>query len=220
MFIIIQQHILNDTPTGVRTVLRLTIKGQKVSVIQSLEIPFPFSKTDGIILPLISLWNYPAHKNQTPHISESLVFWDSLHSVYGVCTSLNKSVLTLLQLTLEFLPGQSRGLSLGGPSKRPTPDLGYDHPLTPHFPYNRSYHFSRVWLWHLPLFTSACIWCMLSHFSSVWLFATLWTVAHQAPLSMAFSRILQWLQEIFTDHWRRGSTAQKRASGGESRIWR
>ena len=25
--------------------------------------------------------------------------------------------------------------------------------------------------------------CMLSHFSHVWLFATLWTVAHQAPLS-------------------------------------
>ena len=30
--------------------------------------------------------------------------------------------------------------------------------------------------------------CMLNHFSHVWLFATLWTVAHQAPLSMRFSR--------------------------------
>ena len=30
--------------------------------------------------------------------------------------------------------------------------------------------------------------CMLSHFSRVQLFATLWTVAHQAPLSMGFSR--------------------------------
>ena len=30
--------------------------------------------------------------------------------------------------------------------------------------------------------------CMLSHFSCVWLFVTLWTVAHQAPLSMEFSR--------------------------------
>ena len=29
---------------------------------------------------------------------------------------------------------------------------------------------------------------MLSHFSCVWLFGTLWTVAHQAPLSMGFSR--------------------------------
>ena len=30
--------------------------------------------------------------------------------------------------------------------------------------------------------------CMLSHFSRVRLFATLWTVASQAPLSMGFSR--------------------------------
>ena len=30
--------------------------------------------------------------------------------------------------------------------------------------------------------------CVLSHFSPVWLFVTLWTVAHQAPLSMGFSR--------------------------------
>ena len=29
--------------------------------------------------------------------------------------------------------------------------------------------------------------CMLGHFSHVWLFATLWTIAHQAPLSMGFS---------------------------------
>ena len=30
--------------------------------------------------------------------------------------------------------------------------------------------------------------CMLSHFSCVQLFVTLWTVACQAPLSMGFSR--------------------------------
>ena len=34
--------------------------------------------------------------------------------------------------------------------------------------------------------------CMLSHFSPVWLFATLWTVAHQALLSMGFSRQEYW----------------------------
>ena len=33
---------------------------------------------------------------------------------------------------------------------------------------------------------------MLSHFSRVRLFATLWTVAHQAPLSMGFSRQESW----------------------------
>ena len=34
--------------------------------------------------------------------------------------------------------------------------------------------------------------CMLSHFSCVWLFSTLWTVASQAPLSMEFSRQGYW----------------------------
>ena len=33
---------------------------------------------------------------------------------------------------------------------------------------------------------------VLSHFSHVPLFATLWTVAHQAPLSMGFSRQAYW----------------------------
>ena len=34
--------------------------------------------------------------------------------------------------------------------------------------------------------------CVLSHFSHVQLFVTLWTVAHQAPLSMGFSRQEYW----------------------------
>ena len=34
--------------------------------------------------------------------------------------------------------------------------------------------------------------CVLSHFSHVWLWAALWTVAHQAPLSMGFSRQESW----------------------------
>ena len=34
--------------------------------------------------------------------------------------------------------------------------------------------------------------CMLSHFSHVQLFATPWTVAHQAPWSMGFSRQEYW----------------------------
>ena len=34
--------------------------------------------------------------------------------------------------------------------------------------------------------------CVLSHFSSVWLYVTPWTVAHQAPLSMGFSRQEYW----------------------------
>ena len=34
--------------------------------------------------------------------------------------------------------------------------------------------------------------CVLSHLSRVQLFATLWTVAHQAPRSMGFSRQEYW----------------------------
>ena len=34
--------------------------------------------------------------------------------------------------------------------------------------------------------SASCVLCVLCHFSCVCLFATLWTVAHQAPLSMAF----------------------------------
>ena len=34
--------------------------------------------------------------------------------------------------------------------------------------------------------------CVLSHYSHVWLFATLWIVAHQAPLSVRFSRQEYW----------------------------
>ena len=33
---------------------------------------------------------------------------------------------------------------------------------------------------------------VLSHFSSIWLFVTLWTAARQAPLSMGFSRQEYW----------------------------
>ena len=34
--------------------------------------------------------------------------------------------------------------------------------------------------------------CMLSHFSHLWLCATLWTATHQAPLFMGFSRQEYW----------------------------
>ena len=34
--------------------------------------------------------------------------------------------------------------------------------------------------------------CVPSHFSHVWLFATLWTVAHLAPLSIGFPRYEYW----------------------------
>ena len=41
-------------------------------------------------------------------------------------------------------------------------------------------------------FSLLIVLCMLSRLSHVWLFVTLWTVAHQAPLSIAFSRQEYW----------------------------
>ena len=41
----------------------------------------------------------------------------------------------------------------------------------------------------MPFFSCACV---LSHFSRVWFFVTVGTVAHQAPLSMGFSRQEYW----------------------------
>ena len=56
--------------------------------------------------------------------------------------------------------------------------------------------FNRAFWWGLSdgnqnmhVYTHAC---MLSHFSCVRLFVTLWTVAHQDPLSMGFSRQKYW----------------------------
>ena len=67
------------------------------------------------------------------------------------------------------------------PRKCQNPDPAYSfHYITPlcfTFVGSKS-HFSHV--------------CMLSHFSHVWLCATPWTVTHQAPLPMGFSRQEYW----------------------------
>ena len=50
-----------------------------------------------------------------------------------------------------------------------------------------------AWGIEMPLCMHACMLaCTLSHFSSVWFFATLWTVVHQASLSLGFSRQKYW----------------------------
>ena len=52
--------------------------------------------------------------------------------------------------------------------------------------------FSRQEHWSGLPFPSPMHACMLSRFSHVWLYATLWTAAHQAPLSTGFSRQEYW----------------------------
>ena len=55
---------------------------------------------------------------------------------------------------------------------------------------------SLVWLCnHIEMYLSVnqiCTSCVQRHFSCVWLFATLWTVALQAPLSKGFFRQEYW----------------------------
>ena len=50
-------------------------------------------------------------------------------------------------------------------------------------------HLGLYYLWGGPIDSSPCMCCHFSHF---WLFATPWTVARQAPLSMGFSRQEYW----------------------------
>ena len=55
-------------------------------------------------------------------------------------------------------------------------------------------YYARKWnQWHIKRqilsdITYVCV-CVCELFSHVWLFATLWTVAHQDPLSMGLSRL-------------------------------
>ena len=62
--------------------------------------------------------------------------------------------------------------------------------------------------------------CMVSHFSHVRLFATPWTVAHQAPLSIEFSRQEYWsgcqalLQGIFLTQGSNGVSYAPALTGG------
>ena len=51
-------------------------------------------------------------------------------------------------------------------------------------------------LLEFPVMVNLC-WAVLSHFSHVRLYATPWTVAHQAPLSKGFSRQEYWSGLLF-----------------------
>ena len=59
--------------------------------------------------------------------------------------------------------------------------------------------FSRQEYWSGLPFPSLIYACMLSCFSHVQLYATLWTAAHQAPLSLGFSRQEHWSGYILSN---------------------
>ena len=54
------------------------------------------------------------------------------------------------------------------------------------------YFLSKLWVVKMTLPNSNMHVCMLSHFSCVWLFGILWTIVHQSPLPMGFSRQKYW----------------------------
>ena len=54
------------------------------------------------------------------------------------------------------------------------------------------YFLSKLWVVKITLPNSNMHVCMLSHFSCVWLFGILWTIVHQSPLPMGFSRQKYW----------------------------
>ena len=56
-------------------------------------------------------------------------------------------------------------------------------------------YFCSFFLTHVHLYMCVCVCvcvCVQSHFSSVQLFATLWTVACQAPLLTGYSKVRKW----------------------------
>ena len=120
----------NNTPTGAMTLLRPTIKGQKVEVRGGPipGIPCPFPKIE-----------YPSHLlayeiTQPIKTNHPGLLLRQQHSTYGMCISLNKLSFTLPWLTFEFFPVWSQGPSLGSPSQELAWNLGHDHPLAPHSP--------------------------------------------------------------------------------------
>ena len=98
--------MLNGTPTDAMTVLKPTIKDQKVS-----DGPIPRNPLNSWNNPpTISLLNYPAPKHQPRHISDHpLIFWGGPNSACGVCFSLNKST-SYQSLHLWILSGRSKNL--------------------------------------------------------------------------------------------------------------
>ena len=81
------------------------------------------------------------------------------------------------QPTPVFLPGESHGWrSMVGYSPRGHKELGMTEWLQFHF------HF------HFIAYKASAPVCMLSCFICAQLFVTLWTIAHEASLSMGFSR--------------------------------
>ena len=125
-------------------VLRGMIKGHKVGNGPIPGKSAPYLPIARIFIPLISLWNYLAHKNQRPHIllplslsqvtscpgATLLTFWNGPNSAYGISISLNKLAFPLLWLTFEWFLQEAKDPHLT--VLRTPPGPGTHFPLPQH----------------------------------------------------------------------------------------
>ena len=137
--------MLNDTPTSAMTVLRLAIKGQKVSGGPIPGNPCPFPKIVGITQPIKTNHPHslgPLSPSEMVHLlsmecvsPRALSPSDTAHALSMECVSPWINLLSLyFWLALEFFPVRSQGPSLGGLSQGLARDLGCDHSLVPSSP--------------------------------------------------------------------------------------
>ena len=135
------------------------------------------------ILFLINLLNFFFLKStKTLHTKiVHIKYWSKLISIYLQLNSTWRS------------PGEGKGYPLQYSGLENSMDC-IVHGVTESRKWPTDFHFHLVFSPRLVKHSQRILFkvCMLSHFSSVWLFASLWTVAHQAPLSIGFSRQEYW----------------------------
>ena len=101
--------MLSDTPTSAMTILRPIINGQKVGRGPVPGNPHPFPQIIGIILPLISLWNYPVHKKVSTLYTEALFLLSEMaHTLRSVSAFKDIHLLSLHLPSLACKYGNDR----------------------------------------------------------------------------------------------------------------
>ena len=96
--------MLNDTPTGAMRVPKLTIKDKKVD---GGSIPgnlCPWLEIVGTFFPLVSLWNYQAHKNSRNTGVSSLSLLQGFFPIQGMNPGLPHCRQILYQLSHKGSP--------------------------------------------------------------------------------------------------------------------
>ena len=125
--------MLNDTFSDTMTGSRLTIKRQKVGCGPAPGNFCPLSQTVTIVLLLLSICNYPAHKLNTPQPEILFSPSESVHILSMECLSLYKIFYFTMAHSRILFHMKPRILTWQ-PSQELTQDLGHDCFLTPPSP--------------------------------------------------------------------------------------